>query len=40
MKIQNTFLTKFMIMQLTINAFSILFLSALPKNLLINFFVE
>ena len=40
MKIQNTFLTKFMIMKLTINAFSILFLSALLKNLLINFFVE
>ena len=45
MKVQNAFLTKFMIMKLKIVALSIfiiffLFLGALPKNLWINFFIE
>ena len=41
MKVQNALLTKFMIMKLAIDAFSIsIFLSALTKNLCLNFFVQ
>ena len=42
MKVQNTFLTKFKIMKLKIDAFSMfmIFLNAVPKNLWIDFFLE
>ena len=41
MKVQNALLTKFMIMKLAIDAFNIsIFLSALTKNLCLNFFVQ
>ena len=41
MKVQNALLTKFMIMKLAIDAFSIsTFLSALTKNLCLNFFAQ
>ena len=41
-EIQNTFLTKFKIMKLKIDAFNvfIIFLTTIPKNLWIDFFVE
>ena len=42
MKVQDTFLTKFKIMKLKIDAFRIftLFLRAVPNNLWIDFFLE
>ena len=42
MKVQNTFLTKFKIMKLKIDAFRMftLFLRAVPNNLWIDFFLE
>ena len=41
-KVQNTFLTKFKIMKLKIDASNVLmiFLTTVPKNLWIDFFVE
>ena len=42
MKVQNTFLTKFKIMKLKIDASNVfmIFLTTVPKNLWIDFFVE
>ena len=42
MKVQNTFLTKFKIMKLKIDACNVfmIFLNTVPKNLWIDFFVE